>query len=247
MPLNENTLQRRSEAIEEPSSDATMIDRVKYLIARMKKTQQQFAQAIGVDGPNLSRMLHGKTNFSDAMVNRIVVNLGISKEWLLHGTDVPFPKNPVRNLEHFELEPETRITAKRDGGVPVYDIDVSAGYEELSRMFTDDRVIGFVQLPQVSPTNILVRVSGESMLPQITDGAYLSIRPINNDAPIFWGQTYLVVLDDYRMVKVLRKHQDPKKVILHSNNPNFDDVEIKKSDIRKLYVVDSVINWCKLS
>lgn len=241
MAVNENTLIERSKNLQEPPAGATVTDRVRYLITRLRKTQQQFAALIGVDGPNLSRILNGRTPFSDAMINRIVVNLGVSKEWLLYGTDVAFPKNVVRDIEIFEAD-RPRDIEVRGEGAPVYDIDVTAGYSELSGMFTQDRIVGYLQLPQVNPKNVIVHVSGESMTPQIPNGSLISIRPLSKDAPIFWGQTYLVILEDYRMVKVLRRHPDPDKIILHSNNPAFDDMEINRSDIKSLYVVDAVIN-----
>ncbi len=246
MAVNEQTLLRRSENLNVPGSDATVRDRVRYLITRLRKTQQQFAAMMGMDGPNLSRILNGRAPFSDAMINRIVVNLGVSKEWLLNGTDVPFPKSTERRLEVIGNNDEpARVLSFEANGAPVYDIDVTAGYSELSSMFTSDRIIGYLQLPQLNPKNAIVHVSGESMLPQIPDGAFVAIRPISSDAPIFWGQTYLVILEDYRMVKVLRKHHDPSKVILHSFNPDYDDMELDRSAIKALYVVDAVIN-CRL-
>lgn len=244
MAVNQKTLMRRSENLQEPGSNATVQDRVRYLITRLRKTQQQFAALMGIDGPNLSRILNGRTPFSDAMVNRIVVNLGVSKDWLLYGTDVPFAKTSEHVIESVgDSDAPVRVLTREANGAPVYDIDVTAGYSELSSMFTSDRIIGYLQLPQVNPANAVVRVSGESMVPQIPDGAFIAIRPISSDAPIFWGQTYLVILDDYRMVKVLRRHQDPSKVILHSINPDYDDMEVNRSAIKGIYVVDAVINY----
>lgn len=247
MAVNEQTLLRRSENLQLPASDATINDRVRYLITRLRKTQQQFAALMGVDGPNLSRILNGRTPFSDAMINRIVVNLGVSKEWLVNGTDVPFPKNMPRDIEIFGEKDEVRKLSRISEGAPVYDIDVTAGYTELSRMFTDDKIIGYLQLPQVNPKNAIVRVSGDSMVPEIPNGSFVSIRELNPEATIFWGQTYLVVMEYYRMVKVIRRHPDPTKVILHSINPNFDDMEIERSEIKGLYVVDAVINYSLLA
>lgn len=247
MAVNEQTLIRRSENLQLPDADASINDRVRYLITRLRKTQQQFAALMGVDGPNLSRILNGRTPFSDAMINRIVVNLGVSKEWLVNGTDVPFPKNMPRDIEIYGEGNEVKKLTHRGEGAPVYDIDVTAGYSELSSMFTSDKIIGYLQLPQVNPANAIVRVSGDSMIPQIPNGSFVSIRELNPDATIFWGQTYLVVMDDYRMVKVVRRHPDPTKVILHSTNPNFDDMEIDRSEIKSLYVVDAVLNYSLLA
>lgn len=246
MAINEQTLERRFEQLTMPAPDADIRDRVRYLITRLRKTQARFAEMIGIDSPNLSRLLKGHTPFTDAMVNRIVVNLGVSKEWLLNGTDVPFAKNvPVHPEVIAEAEASTQTLSPMPNGAPVYDIDATAGFGQLSEMFTDDRIVGYLNMPQINPGNIVTRVSGDSMIPQIPNGAYIAIRPIASDAPIFWGQTYLVVLEDYRMVKILRRHADPNKVILHSNNPDFDDMEIDRSAIHHLYVVDAVIN-CEL-
>lgn len=247
MAVNENTLIRRSENVREPGQDATIQERVRYLITRMRKTQQQFAALLGIDGPNLSRILNGHTPFSDAMINRIVVNLGVSKEWLVNGTDIPFPRHQTREIEIYGTSGESKPLSRRRSGAPVYDIDVTAGFSALSPMFTDDRIVGYLELPQVPSDNAIVRVSGDSMVPGIPNGSYISIREISAQAPIFWGQTYLIVMEDYRMVKIIRRHSDPTKLILHSNNPAFDDMEIDRSDIRSLYVVDAVINYNLLS
>ena len=247
MAVNENTLLRRSENLQLPGEDASVNDRVRYLITRLRKTQQQFASLLGIDGPNLSRILNGRTPFSDAMINRIVVNLGVSKEWLLKGAGIPFPRNIERDIDIFENDSNAKSLTHRSEGAPVYDVDVTAGYIELSREFTNDRIIGYLDMPNVNPNNYIVRVSGDSMLPQIPNGSYISIRPLSDNGPIFWGQTYLVVLDDYRMVKILRRHPDPDKVILHSLNPEFDDMEIKRSDIKSLHIVDAVLNYSILS
>lgn len=243
MAVNEQTLERRYERLTEPDANATVRDRVRYLITLLRKTQQQFAQLIGVDSPNLSRLLNGHAPFSDAMINRIVVNLGVSKEWLVNGTDVPFPKAVVHEPEQIGDADDRQPIVLAGEGAPVYDIDVTAGTRELSSMFTNDRVIGYLQLPQINPNNAIVRVSGDSMMPSIPNGSFISIRPISADAPIFWGQTYLVVLDDYRMVKVVRRHPDTSKVILHSNNPDYDDMEIDRSAIRSMYIVDAILNY----
>ena len=242
MAVNETTLLRRSENIKEPDTSSTIQDRVRYLITRLRKTQQQFASLIGIDGPNLSRILNDRTPFTDAMINRIVVNLGVSKDWLLTGNDVPFPKNVVRDIEIIGDE-EMAVTTRREQGTPIYDVDVMAGYEAFSSMFTEDKIIGYIKLPQVNPDNVIVPVTGDSMVPEIPNGSLISIRPLAMGAPIFWGQTYLVFLDDYRMVKVLRKHHDSDKVILHSHNPEYDDMEVNRSSIKALFVVDAILNY----
>lgn len=228
--------------LELPQPSATQVDRVRYLIKLLRKTQAQFGQLIGLDPSNLSRALSAGGPLRDTFINRVVVNVGVSKDWLVNGNGVPFPKGDHAT----EVTDEgCRMVAQPTGrqAAPVYDIDVTAGTSELSRMFTDEHVIGYLDMPGVNPECPIVRVSGDSMSPKITNGAYVAMRPLSDASPIFWGQIYVVVLDDYRMIKYVRRHHDPSMVILHSANPNYDDMEVPRESIRKLYMVESIFNY----
>ena len=144
--------------------------------------------------------------------------------------------------------PESRIVTEPTKalvkkGTPVYDIDVTAGYQPQARMFTDDQIIGFVDLPDMTSTNCrIVRVSGDSMSPVIRSGDYIAVRELSNLRQIFWGQIYVVILDDYRLVKYVRRHDDPSMVILRSENRRYDDMEIDRADIRDLMFVQNIIH-----
>lgn len=52
----------------------------------------------------------------------------------------------------------------------------------------------------------------------------------------------MVLLDDFRLVKYVRRHADPDMVILRSENPNYDDMEIHRADIRELMMVQNIIH-----
>ena len=239
MKITEQTLARRVELLSEPDAGATVIDRIRYLITFLRKTQAQFGRLIDVDPTNVSKLLSGKMPITDRIINRIVVNLGVSKRWLTEGTDVPFPRAADEHVRSINRE----TADVGDVGAPVYDIDVTAGAQELARMFTDDRIIGRLNMPSVDPSHPIVRVSGDSMTPRIPNNSWIQIRPISDIAPIFWGSIYVVVMDDYRMVKQLRRHPDSNKVILHSFNPEYDDMEIDRLDIRKLFLVEIIFNY----
>lgn len=224
-----------SDRLEIPAKDAGVLDRIRYLIRLKRHTQASFGKFIGVDAATVSRVLSGRTSPSDAFINRIVVNLGVSKKWLSEGSDVPFPRTSEAHSTQVQQ------------GAPVYNIDVTAGTTPLSRMFTDERVIGRVYLPGIDPTLPIVRVSGDSMVPRLNPGCYIQIRPINLDAPISWGQIYVVVLADVRLVKYVRRDDNPSMVRLVSANPDYDDIEVRRSDIEGLYLVENVINHDFLS
>lgn len=227
--------------------NTALIERLRYLIEISRMSQAEFARRIGIDPSNLSKHLSGKLPMGDTLINRIVVETGVARQWLRDGEDTPFAKNTAPRAIDFgvaRIVPADEPTESCGDGTPVYDIDVTAGCQELSRMFTVDRIIGTVNLPRINPNSAIVHVSGDSMAPVIMNGGYISIRPFNDLKNIFWGQIYVVVMDDYRMVKFVRRHpEDKMKVILHSANPAYDDMEVDRADIRSLYMVETILNY----
>ncbi len=225
-------------AIPEPS--ATPLERLKYLLSLSRKSQAAFSRLLDIDPSSMSRLLTGRLPITKAFVNRIVANLGVSKEWFVNGIGVPFPKSDQTKVITADTQ-DLRLSSAK--GAPVYDIDATAGCTSLSRMFTTENIIGYLDIPQIKPEFPVVRVSGNSMTPRIPNGSYISIREIRDISIIMWGATYLVELEDYRMVKIVRKHpNDPTKIILHSENPEYDDIEIPRSSVVKLFIVETIIN-----
>ena len=202
-------------------------------------TQVEFAEKIGCDQSNLSKHLNGKLPISEALINKIVINLGVSKSWLKDGLDVPFPKYSSGMVPELLIDESEMKSMK---GTPVYDIDVTAGSLSRPMMFADEHIVGAVNMPNISQDCRIVRVSGDSMNPVICNGDFIAVRELTNMSQIFWGHIYVVVLDDYRMVKYLRKHPDQDKVILRSENPRYDDMEVYRSDIKELLVVQNILH-----
>ena len=219
-----------------------IIERIRHLMTLNNFSQSSLSKLIGLDPSNVSKYLSGRLSISDSLLNKLVVNLGVSKAWLKNGEGLPYDKAHHATTINKHLSSQL-ITTQTINGVPVYDIDVTAGCAELSRMFTTDRIVGMIDLPSLNRDCCIVHVSGNSMEPVVNNGGYIAIRRIAEPSNIFWGQIYVVVLEDYRMVKYIRRHIDPQKVILHSANPEYDDMEINRSDIIGLYLVESILNF----
>lgn len=217
--------------------NAEIIARIKYLMKEMGVRQVQFAQRIGVDTSNLSKYLNAHMPLSESFLNRLVVNLGVSKEWLMDGTDLPFGKSVVR------VESGATPGAGTETGTPVYDVDATAGSASgRNELFATENIVGWVNLPNVSPHCRIVRVSGDSMAPVIMDGDFVAVREVSNPNQIYWGQIYVIQLDDFRLVKYLRRHSDPNMVVLRSENPNYDDMDVRRTDIHSLLLVQHVLH-----
>lgn len=213
----------------------SVISRIRYLMSENGMKQNAFAARIGTDVSNFSKSLNGKLPISDALLNKIVVALGISKLWLAEGEGVPYSK----------LTAPDALTVKHlseGGAIPIYDIDVTAGGLSREMMFADDRVVGHVSVPGINRNCKIVKVSGDSMQPVISNGDYIAVQEVTDSSIIYWGQIYVVLLDDYRMVKYLRRNADSTMVTLRSANPAYDDIDLPRSAIRSLFFVHHILH-----
>ena len=214
--------------------NAEIIARIKYLMKEMGVRQVQFAERAGVDTSNLSKYLNAHMPLSDSFLNRLVVNLGVSKEWLLDGTDLPFAKSTSVAVAD---------SSAAGAGTPVYDVDATAGISSgRNELFASENIVGWVNLPNMSADCRIVRVSGDSMSPVIMDGDFIAVREVSNTSQIYWGQIYVVQLDDFRLVKYVRRHSDPNMVVLRSENPNYDDMDVRRADIHGMLLVQHVLH-----
>ena len=158
------------------------------------------------------------------------------------GNDLPFAKESADNIPQSSFNGSIKLENIHANGTPVYDIDVTAGIMPRARMFANENIIGYIKLPGIPSDCRIVKVSGDSMSPVIRNGDMIAVRELTNIKQIFWGQIYVVILDDYCMVKYVRRHNDPDKVILRSENPKYDDMEIERAEIRDMMFVQHILH-----
>lgn len=223
-----------------PTVPAEMpVERLRYLLDQRRMTQADMARALGIDSARLSKILSGRLPMTEGFMNKVAIDLGVSKPWLSNGIGLPYEKP----MHASTITAEALPTASK--GTAVYDVDVTAGTAEFSQLLTPERIIGYVNMPSLSPDCVIVRVAGDSMTPTAPDGSYVAIRPVSSTGIIFWGQIYVVITGSYRMVKFVRRNPDPQYVTLHSDNPAYDDIDIARTEISKLFLVETVIKYDK--
>lgn len=128
-------------------------------------------------------------------------------------------------------------------GTLVYDIDATCGTDCRDILFAKDDIIGSINLPGIRKDSVIIRANGDSMEPRVCDGNLVVIRQIYSWDDIFYGQIYMILLDEYRMIKYIRKCQEDEAnyIILHSENPAYDDIRLNKGKIRKLFIVENIL------
>lgn len=140
-------------------------------------------------------------------------------------------------------EPPPEVVEVTEHGTPVYDLDVTCGGRSRPIVFADEHIIGHVNLPNVSPTAVIIRANGDSMEPHIHNGDWIAVREVKNMNVLYYGQVYVVITDELRLLKYLRRDEDEQHyVILRSENKNYDDIRLAKSEIRHLFIVENILS-----
>jgi len=207
------------------------LNELRRYLTNLGLTQEEIAKRFGVTKQAINSLLTGRKPFGKQNAIKWANEFGLNAAWLLTGDGEMIKQSTKEVVE---------IT---EHGTPVYNIDATCG--DLSRpiVFADEHIIGHVNLPNVSPTAAIIRANGDSMEPHIKDGDWIAVREVKNLGEIFYGQVYLVITDEYRLLKYLRKDEDEQHyVILRSENERYDDMRLAKTSIRHLFIVENVLS-----
>ena len=207
-------------------------ERISAILSHYGLSVNEFAERAGIKTKQaVYDLLHGKTrSISTAMENKILSCFpDINRAWLLTGEG--------------EMLNVTEVVEVTEHGTPVYDLDVTCGGRSRPIVFADEHIIGHVNLPNVSPTAAIIRANGDSMEPHIHDGDWIAVREVKNMNVLYYGQVYVVITDELRLLKYLRRDEDEQHyVILRSENKNYDDIRLAKSEIRHLFIVENILS-----
>lgn len=201
----------------------TTNQQIRKFIAETGMSERKFAESLEIDPSQLNRWLSGKHSPTYKTVAKIRKR---------HPT---FPD--------FEISGEENTsTLVHDMGkqIPYYDIEATAGDIAL---FTDSNETpsSYFNIPAFSDCNFGINVYGHSMYPKITNGDIILCREVAGREFINFGEIYLIVTKEQRMIKYLKKHTDKTFVKLVSENKEFDDIELPVESILKLYLVKGTI------
>jgi hypothetical protein len=206
--------------------------RLKTFIGSMRMSVRSFESQCDLGNSFVNHI--GKSIGSDKLERILREFPNLNKDWLLNGTGEMILLSPVKNI----------VELNTYKGIQVYDLDATCGTDNRDISFVEDNIIGYVDLPNLRPDCKIVRANGDSMNPVIIDGNWIAIHEIFNFEDIFYGQIYLILTEDYRMVKYIRRYEQDEDnyIILRSANKEYDDIRMQKSKIRKLFIVESILS-----
>lgn len=217
------------------------INAVTFLITNgIVKNKKDFAQKVNIHHQIIYDIYKGRLKPSSELLKISEGLFNINKSYILFGEG-----EMLKEAEQVKREGVIEITTDQikevPKGTPVYDLDATCGKE--LRDLADENIIGYVNLPEIRTTSHILQATGDSMIPKIYNGDRVVLREVYDKNIIYYGQIYLILTDEYRMLKYIRRSKnDESKVILRSENSEYDDIEIDKADILKMFVVENILS-----
>ncbi|MBD5370531.1 MAG: S24 family peptidase [Bacteroides sp.] len=203
-----------------PDSDSPVKQRLLEFLAYKRISQVEFTRAIGVASSYVAAM---RRSISDKKIARIRETYpDLNTDWLLYG-EGPMLREGARHHD------------SRDSMVPLLPVAAYAGHlDQWANGYRLDDC-EMIRSPY-DQCDMAIRVSGDSMEPELHDGATLYIKRINDKLFIPWGSKMVIDTENGVLVKcVYPAESSPDCIEARSVNPAYPPIEIPKYGIYGLY------------
>lgn len=225
--------------------------RIRQLIKERAGTLTLFAKLIETNQSSLSRCLSNGNVVGEAMIDKIVIACGISKEWIKTGKGdkdrfaymgkVQYTPESIHDNKDSEIQKyvsKIKDKLKEDVvvGTPFYDyLPASAGQNGLATIFKNETPTGYINIPGINAIAFFP-VVGFSMEPEIRAGDHIGVKEVDNWDRLDTDKIYMIITGDDRMIKRMRPDNDDDKS-LWCVSTNYKEFKILKSEIKAIYHV----------
>jgi transcriptional regulator with XRE-family HTH domain len=213
--------------------------RIKKMIEDKGVTPYNVSIKTGISQSTLSRILNDNSKKPNIENTKILAKyFNVSEDWLLTGEEKSIDTEPQKSAE-------TTSFTKTYLGVPIYDIDFMAG--DVS-VFNDEsfEIIGHLNIPELKGAEKVIRARGDSMTGIIDDTDFIGIKRVYDFSFFNYGSPYAIATADYRLLKYIRKSDNPDNIILRSHNANYDDIELPKKSLVEVHAIIAVLPFSKI-
>lgn len=216
-----------------------IIERIRQYLDYKDISDYRFEKELSLSKGYINK---AKNPTSDVLMKICGIYTDISPEWLVTGNGEMI-KSVEREQKMIEV-PVSAISETKRKGALIYDIDATCGLSGRDIEFTDERVIGSIDTPEINPDSKIIFATGDSMLPLIASGDRIVVRKIESWDYFNYGQVYLIITNEYRLIKRVRKHpkDDENLILLRSENSEFDDIDLPKKEIIHLFIVENILS-----
>lgn len=208
-----------------------LIERMEMVLSDLGLTRNAFSKSVGIGASNFNRKMKGLSPFTKRDFMLISKATGISREWIEFGEGEMVSNNGA-------IVPQVKAERTTGDGKPFYDVDFALGF---NGMYNDEPNVPskLISVPGYEKADFWCRTSGDSMKPFISNGDIIALKEIEDwQSFLPMNEVYAIMTtNDLRTVKVVRKGSDDGHLTLHAYNEEYEDQEISKSAITKVFKV----------
>ena len=194
-------------------------------------SQSELARELEI---NRSGITHARKNnkIPDKWILKLYRNFGLNPRWVETGLGDVYVKQAAQHEQDFLQVP--KVAARLSAGTGSFESDENV---------TDYLFFQSSWLARKGPADAMValEVFGQSMEPVIREGDTVLID--QSQKRIMAGAIYAVGVDDTILVKRLEKH--PDKLVLCSDNKDYDPIFLDRDQAERVRVIGRVIWSCR--
>ncbi len=216
-------------------------ERLKEVFEALGITIYQIAKDLGENSSKFYNILNGRANPSYDTIARILQSYPqVSADYLLRGT-LPVLREGNAKVRHSGTDEPYRE-------VPYLPVKFHATfvetytegfrYSDIGAYHVHREAVSFLKKP------VVIEVSGNSMSPQLVDGArVIATEIIQADWLYRSGGVFAGVYRDFVVIKRIRENELLTKhyLTLHSDNPLGGSVSVPAQDLRGLWKVHGIV------
>ncbi len=192
-------------------------------------SQNRLAILLGINRAGITQAKK-KGSVPDKWILELYRKYGINPDWIETGKGKIFITERDGSIIVPEYKSAPHVKARLCAGDGSFEVD-----ENIRDywMFRTD----WLKSKGVTSDMILIDVYGNSMEPELKDGDTVLIDTSRKE--ILAGSIYAVGIDDTIMVKRIEKH--PGKLVLISDNKDYEPLYLKKSEMDSVRIIGKVV------
>ena len=223
--------------------------RIKRRRREMNFTQQQVADAVGVNRVTVTNWEKGDTNPKGKNLSRLAQTLLCEQNWVLYGASIgkaAMTANMAALLSTVKQDnPEEDPSESDHVKIKRFNVELSAGH---GASIDDESVIDelyfrkdWIESLKLNIDHLVVlHARGDSMAPRIQHGDV--VLTDLSDTKIQDGKVYAIRIEDQLIIKRIHMHYNGSLIIHSDNNsPEYCDMPVAKVNVPDINILGRVL------
>lgn len=211
-----------------------LAEKIKTYRTQKKLSMQDLERISGISKENLYKWEKGTkpTDFEAVKKLEKIINEDYKDLQKLSSDVLKEPQVPYLTEKGVQIN----INSNSFKPIPFYSLNVSAG----DIIFLDDGLLqdalpdDYMFVPKNIDADIAFPTYGTSMQPFVNNGDRVAYKHIKDWSFFNYGMMCLIITEEQRMLKYLKKHQKEGYILLQSANEDFDVIDMPINKIKHI-------------